>query len=315
MTTSPSPNASENAVDFYELLNQPRDAATVQLRTRINELYAEAQANRDHRNVEKRRQSIELLQWIPPARTILLHEGKRAKYDEYISQTERDENRDDFRSFLNSLLGENDFNFGEGESILGIREPALQDMLETSQVPRLSSRLDAAAAAASKGAVRASATASATDSPIAAAPMDLIQNVPEARFTAVATPMSFAPPEEAAEKKTFLGQDTNLDPVLPVTTVANAATSQRSSDAATSTRTTSSRTKRTVPTNPEILREKASLLSSAAGVTALFVVLLSLRAILGTDSSLAALVGIALVTGFVFWRALRRLLMARIPSQ
>jgi hypothetical protein len=50
-------------------------------------------------------------------------------------------------------------------------------------------------------------------------------------------------------------------------------------------------------------------------VTTLFVVLLTLRAILGTDSSLAVLLGIALAAGFVAWRAVRRVLTARIPTQ
>lgn len=88
-------------------------------------------------------------------------------------------------------------------------------------------------------------------------------------------------------------------------------------DLASSARSSSTRSAgaRKVALHPDLVRERASLISSAFGSTVLFVVLLALRALLGVDSNLPALVGIALVSGFVAWRAARRILLSRISSK
>jgi hypothetical protein len=70
-------------IDFYELLALEPDATLTRLRTTINALYNESQANRDHRNLNRRREYQTILQVLPQAREFLLDEKKREKYDAY----------------------------------------------------------------------------------------------------------------------------------------------------------------------------------------------------------------------------------------
>lgn len=95
---------NESFVDFYELLGMGHDASTIQLRSRINEMFGEAQANRDHRNLEKREEFQALLHWLPVCRAVLLHEGRRAKYDGYVS-TSQGRTLADFNAFISGLTG------------------------------------------------------------------------------------------------------------------------------------------------------------------------------------------------------------------
>lgn len=295
MTTELSPSAVE-VVDFYEMIDQPRNATTVQLRSRINEMYAEAQVNRDHRNVEKRHQYARLLQWIPPLRSILLHEGKRAKYDTLLNQSQNGDSAVNFRTALNDLLGESEFDFGEGESILGIRDAAPVAVVEPEA--RLSPRLDAIAVAAGEGAARANAVAAAGTTETVPLVVNPMNNVAPARSVAERVAASV------------------VSPAMPSpTTVPSAIASSANilfSDT-TKTSITSTRSSSKIALNPDLLRERASLSASAIGILVLFVVLLTLRAMLGVESNLAALVGIAFVAGFVAWRTVRRILMAHIP--
>lgn len=309
MTTDFSPLAVD-VVDFYELIDQQRDATTVQLRSRINELYAEAQVNRDHRNVEKRHQFARLLQWIPPLRSILLHEGKRAKYDVLLAKSQSGETDTDFRTALNDLLGENEFDFGEGESILGLRDAAPPVVVELEPEPRLSSRLDAVAAAAGAGAARANIAASSgnIDKVFLANNANINANTnsnasDDFVITTVAT--NTTPPESNA---TSTAAPATAAPVTFSRTASSA-------NDATKPVTSSTQSSRKVALNPELMRERASLSASAVGALVLFVVLLTLRAMMGVESNLAALVGIAFVAGFVAWRAVRRILMARVPTK
>ena len=327
--TTESPSAVD-VVDFYEMIDQPRNATSVQLRSRINELYAEAQVNRDHRNVEKRHQYTRLLQWIPPLRSILLHEGKRAKYDTLLHQSQSGDASVDFRTALNDLLGESEFDFGEGESILGIRNAAPAAVIEPEA--RLSSRLDAIAVAAGQGAARANAVAlSGAIDTVAPAANTITNNVAPARNVApnvaarnVVTPERNAAssPAPAPATSTPLTSAPALSvsapapiasPTVAPATAAPANISPTSDT--TKTSATSTRSSSKIALNPDLLRERASLSASAIGVLVLFVVLLTLRAMLGVESNLAALVGIAFVAGFVAWRAVRRILMARVPTK
>ena len=334
MTTESS--FAVDVVDFYELIDQPRNATTVQLRSRINELYAEAQVNRDHRNVEKRHQYARLLQWIPPLRSILLHEGKRAKYEVLLQQSQSGETSIDFRTALNDLLGENEFDFGEGESILGIRDAAPAVVAEPEA--RLSSRLDAVAAAAGEGAARANAVASNAVATNAVATNTVASNAVAASGAFESAPRAAAnsntsdsaarlqnlATKSAAERASDSVATAPYSSASVATSatassssmIASPATSSSNETPKTSTSSTrSSATSTKVALNPDVLRERASLSASAAGALVWFIVLLTLRAMLGVESNLAALVGVACTASFVAWRSVRRILMARVPAK
>ena len=90
-------------VDFYALLGEPENASTSRLRGRMAELYAEAQSNRDHRNVATRRRYLDLLEILPKCRAILLDTKRRAQYDEYIMQSRVGAHETDFQTFLGRL--------------------------------------------------------------------------------------------------------------------------------------------------------------------------------------------------------------------
>jgi curved DNA-binding protein CbpA len=92
-------------VDFYTLLGVSTDTTTDEIRSRINTLYSEAQANRDHRNLNKRREYQTLLEYLPQARTALLEEDKRAQYDQYAAQAASGSTTVDFNAFMGGLSG------------------------------------------------------------------------------------------------------------------------------------------------------------------------------------------------------------------
>lgn len=109
-------------VDFYGLLAQPESAPAETLRARINALYSEAQANRDHRNISKRREYEMLLELLPFARTVLLDGDKRARYDAYASKAQSGSVDVDFETFMNGLTGKTDSEAEERASLLGVKE-------------------------------------------------------------------------------------------------------------------------------------------------------------------------------------------------
>ena len=145
--------ASGDFIDFYQLLEVPFDVTTTQLRHRVNELYTEAQRNRDHRNISKRRRYEALCELLPYCRIVLLDAGKRARYDRYREQVTSGAARVlDFESLMNELVS----NEGEsGDSQERISLPGIENddaylpvsvsaSSRTSKAPR--------AAAASRGA-------------------------------------------------------------------------------------------------------------------------------------------------------------------
>lgn len=91
-------------VDFYQMLGVAPDASTDEVRQRINVLYSEAQANRDHRNLNKRRDYQTLLEMLPQARTALLESDKRERYDEFAAQAQSG-GAGDFTTFMAGLSG------------------------------------------------------------------------------------------------------------------------------------------------------------------------------------------------------------------
>ena len=92
MPTSANPSSANSAapdfIDFYQLLGADAEATTTALRRKINDLYQEAQSNRDHRNPTKRRRYEALCDLLPYCRIVLLDPDKRARYDRYREEHE-----------------------------------------------------------------------------------------------------------------------------------------------------------------------------------------------------------------------------------
>ena len=92
-------------IDFYQLLEAPTDATTTALRRRINELYSEAQSNRDHRNPTKRRRYEALCEILPYCRLVLLDPDKRARYDRYMEKSQAGQSVPDFEAMMDEIVG------------------------------------------------------------------------------------------------------------------------------------------------------------------------------------------------------------------
>jgi hypothetical protein len=92
-------------IDFYQMLGIDSSASIEEIRARINSLYSEAQANRDHRNLNKRREYQTLLEYLPQARTALLEADKRARYDSYAATAVSGTPEVDFPTFMGQLSG------------------------------------------------------------------------------------------------------------------------------------------------------------------------------------------------------------------
>jgi len=112
-------------IDYYELLDQSQDATTAELRGRINDLYSDAQANRDHRNPQKRREYQLWLDLLPQARSILTDDPKRAKYDEYRQRVLSGASVPPYDEFLRELEGK-PTQSEESASVLGLRDETPQ---------------------------------------------------------------------------------------------------------------------------------------------------------------------------------------------
>ena len=99
---------SDGTVDFYTLIGKTPEADSEDIRLRIQALYSEATANRDNRNLKKRREYQTLLELLPPARAALLEAPKRARYDDFLSKAKSGTAPTDFETFINDLMGFND---------------------------------------------------------------------------------------------------------------------------------------------------------------------------------------------------------------
>jgi len=113
----------DDTIDFYTLLNESPRASTEELRSKIGTVYSEAQANRDHRNLTKRREYQALLELLPPARAALLEEPKRARYDDFLAKAKEGAAPSDFETFINDLMGFNE-PMEEKTGLLGVQEKA-----------------------------------------------------------------------------------------------------------------------------------------------------------------------------------------------
>ena len=126
--TNPSFNAnSQNSavkadgfVDYYELIHQEPDATITALRSAINDLYNEAQANRDHRNLNKRRSYQELLDILPQAREFLLEDDIRHKYNIYREESLNGIAKQNFEDWKAETLKKE--SEAESSAVLGVQE-------------------------------------------------------------------------------------------------------------------------------------------------------------------------------------------------
>lgn len=111
---------ADGFVDFYELIHEEPDASVARLRSTISDLYKEAQANRDHRNLNKRRIYQELLDLLPQAREILLQEDVRHHYNIYREEALDGIAKQDFDDWKAATLQKEDED--DGSEVLGVQE-------------------------------------------------------------------------------------------------------------------------------------------------------------------------------------------------
>lgn len=116
-----SAQLDDGTIDFYTLLDQSASATPDELRAKIQALYSDAQANRDHRNLNKRREYQTLLELLPTARTVLLDDSKRARYDAFLNSAKSGSSPGDFEAFINELIGASEA--GESRTdVLGVQD-------------------------------------------------------------------------------------------------------------------------------------------------------------------------------------------------
>jgi multidrug efflux pump subunit AcrB len=128
--TESNPSFSENPqnpavkadgfIDYYELIHEEPHATITRLRSTINDLYNEAQANRDHRNLNKRRSYQQMLDLLPQAREFLLDEDNRHQYNIYRDESLDGVAKQSFEEWKAATLkreGEE-----EDNTVLGVQE-------------------------------------------------------------------------------------------------------------------------------------------------------------------------------------------------
>jgi len=118
--SQPSAVKADGFVDYYELIHQEPDATITSLRSAINDLYNEAQANRDHRNLNKRRTYQELLDLLPQAREFLLEDDIRHQYNIYREESLNGIAKQSFEDW--KVLALKKEGEEEASSVLGVQE-------------------------------------------------------------------------------------------------------------------------------------------------------------------------------------------------
>lgn len=111
---------ADGFVDYYELIHEEPDATITRLRSTINDLYNEAQANRDHRNLNKRRGYQEMLDLLPQAREFLLEDEIRHQYNVYREEALDGIAKQSFTDWKAATLKKEDEE--EGNAVLGVQE-------------------------------------------------------------------------------------------------------------------------------------------------------------------------------------------------
>ena len=124
----------DGTLDFYTLIAEPPDADTETLRAKMGALYNDAQANRDHRNLTKRRQYQTLLELLPRARLALLDPEKRARYNAYLASAQNGTAEVEFDEFMDDLLGTGDV-MEPKTGLLGVQDESGGPRVRTIKVP------------------------------------------------------------------------------------------------------------------------------------------------------------------------------------
>ncbi len=124
----------DGTIDFYTLLQESPDADVETLRAKIQALYNESQANRDHRNLNKRREYQTLLDWLPRAKSALLEPEKRARYNAYLASVRSGTAEIDFETFMGDLLGENEA-MEEKTGLLGVQDSSQSPRIRAAKPP------------------------------------------------------------------------------------------------------------------------------------------------------------------------------------
>lgn len=124
----------DGTIDFYTLIQEPVDVDPDTLRSKIQSLYNEAQANRDHRNLTKRREYQTLLELLPRARMALLEPEKRARYNAYLASARSGTAEVEFDAFMSDLLGLED-TMEEKTGLLGVQDRAAEPRARVIKTP------------------------------------------------------------------------------------------------------------------------------------------------------------------------------------
>lgn len=111
---------ADGFIDFYELIHEDPEATVTRLRSAINDLHNEAQANRDHRNLNKRRGYQEMLELLPQARELLLQEDIRHQYNIYREESLSGVARQNFTDWKAETLKKESTE--ESAAVLGVQE-------------------------------------------------------------------------------------------------------------------------------------------------------------------------------------------------
>jgi hypothetical protein len=297
---SASGGASGGYVDLYELLGAAPNASTIQLRSRINEMFGEAQANRDHRNLDRRQNYNALLHWLPVCRAVLLHEGKRAKYDAYAHAATSGQAPAPFKEFLDELAELPDGVAHIGAAPLSVRaqeraSTAASTAATTSVAPAAPDAARPSTSAPPRVATPASTTSNASTASAAVA------------TAASAEPLLTAPPDAPAAYADAADVAQAVAPAAAPAVRMGRATVNSGSPIA-----TMARPRGTAFSNPELRRELMSLVSSAAGALVGLAALLVARVVLKQSAIPAAI--FALAVGVLAWAVLRAVLVGKGSS-
>ncbi len=122
----------DGTIDFYTLIQESPGADIETLRAKIGALYNQAQANRDHRNLTKRREYQTLLEWLPRAKSALLEPEKRARYNAHLASVQTGTSEVDFETFMADLLGHAE-TMEPKTGLLGVQDKNQQPRVRTTK--------------------------------------------------------------------------------------------------------------------------------------------------------------------------------------
>lgn len=120
--------------DLYALLNVPADSDAEVLRKRIREAYAEATANSDHRNIDRRQHYQAMMERVlPQCRRILLEPSTRAAYDRQSAlHQQKSPGATEYARFVNTM-GAGETDAGDADALTALGKA---DELTTRHEPR-----------------------------------------------------------------------------------------------------------------------------------------------------------------------------------